>query len=783
MKQTYLLLFTLLSFAFSQAQIIDIPDTNFKDALVNYNVADLYGNYTYGNNVDTNNDGEIQVSEAEAVIGLNNFPSGINDLTGIEYFTNLVNLDTPSGITSLNVTQNILLEQLYCGNSQLTTLDVSQNVNLIRFGCAYSELTTLDVTQNVHLEELSVSENQISSLDLSQNVNLEKLWVDSNELSSLDVSQHPNLFWLYCGRNQLTNINVSQNPYLRLFGCEYNQLTNIDLSQNDRLVELNCSNNLITDLDTSQNSDLVSLKSNDNSLNSLNIKNDYIIEDASYTYYIDISDNPNLSYICVDEEELDGIQDLIISNGYDDCVVNAYCSFGPGGELYEITGNSKLDNNGNGCDDQDLVFPQLEVTINDGSNSSSFIANTSGAYNIPLAYDEYSFTPVLENPDYFNISPSSFTVDFFSDSNPYNQDFCITANGVKNDLEIVIIPLKQARPGFDTNYELVYKNKGNTTLSGMLSLDFQNELMDLVSSNPAVNTQTIGNLSWNFSDLQPFETRSIHFTMNINTPTDTNFPVNGNDVLIFMSNISPLLGDETPEDNVFILNQNVVNSYDPNDKTCLEGATITPDEVGDYVHYMIRFENTGTASAVNIVVRDEIDKFKYDISTLKSVIGSHDFVTRIKDTDMVEFIFEDINLPEDDANNDGYVVFKIKTWSTLDLGDIFRNSAEIYFDYNAPILTNTAVTTVAESLFVDDFDLEATVKLYPNPVSNYLFIESSAVLETIKLNDINGRLLQTFVSTDNQFEEKLDISKLNGGVYFVTIVSNKGDITKKFIKE
>ncbi len=66
------------------------------------------------------------------------------------------------------------------------------------------------------------------------------------------------------------------------------------------------------------------------------------------------------------------------------------------------------------------------------------------------------------------------------------------------------------------------------------------------------------------------------------------------------------------------MNQTVVNSFDPNDKTCLEGATIPPSAVGKYVHYMIRFENKGTAEAQNVVVKDMIDTENLILSSLVS---------------------------------------------------------------------------------------------------------------------------------------------------------------------
>ena len=381
-----------------------------------------------------------------------------------------------------------------------------------------------------------------------------------------------------------------------------------------------------------------------------------------------------------------------------------YCSFVPGGEYFTIEGNTRIDFDSDSCDDTNPVFRNLNFTISDGTESGNFISNYSGDYNIPVQDGNYTITPTLENLDYFSVSPTSITVDFPSDTSPYIQDFCVTSNGVYNDLEVSILPLEAARSGFDTAYKLIYKNKGTSTLSGNVDLTFQDDIMVFVSASPSQDTQASGMLNWNFTDLTPFEVREITFTMGLNAPTDSP-PLNDGDILTFDTSISSSETDETPEDNTFTLNQTVVNSFDPNDKKCLEGEFITLEMVGEYVHYMIRFENTGTATAVNIVVKDDIDITKFDISTLIPLHASHDYVARIKShgTDhYIEFIFEDIDLPFDDANNDGYVAFKIKTLETLALGDSFENDAEIYFDFNFPIVTNNATTTIA-TLSVDDF--------------------------------------------------------------------------------
>lgn len=257
--------------------------------------------------------------------------------------------------------------------------------------------------------------------------------------------------------------------------------------------------------------------------------------------------------------------------------------------------------------------------------------------------------------------------------------------------------------------------------------------------------------------------------------------INGGDMLLYTATINdPANQDRWPNDNIFRLNQGVVNSFDPNDKTCLEGSVIPPAKVGDYVHYMIRFENTGTYPAQNIVVKDMIDLSKFDINTLVPIKGSHSFVAKITGN-KVEFIFENINLPFDDANNDGYITFKIKTKPTLVLGNTFSNTASIYFDYNHPIITNTATTTI-QALNTKDFEFTNYFNLYPNPVKDNLSIVAKSDIEISSISIYNALGQQVLVVTNAQNTKSVDVSNLPSGNYFVKINSDKGSSNTKFIK-
>ena len=354
----------------------------------------------------------------------------------------------------------------------------------------------------------------------------------------------------------------------------------------------------------------------------------------------------------------------------------------------------------------------------------------------------------------------------------------MTSNGEFHDLEIVLLPILAARPGFEATYLIRYTNKGTTTESGQIQFDFESPFMQLVPSNPAISVS--GNtLSWNFENLLPFESREQLITFIINSPQDLP-AVNVEDQLDFAAHLIPTSVDENVNDNIANLKQIVVGAIDPNDKTCLEGAIIGTELIGEYLHYLIRFENTGTFAAQNIVVRDDIDATKFDVGSLIPLASSHEMTTRISGN-RVEFIFQDIMLDFTNENNDGYLAFKIKTASGLQSGDIVSNSAAIYFDYNFPVITEPAITTI-QALGISDFDFESQFVLYPNPAKEFFSIQSTrnAQLKSASIYNVLGQLVLAIPSL--RAEQPVDISKLQNGSYFVKVISDQGISVTKFTK-
>lgn len=280
MKNIY---FTITLFALTclcQAQIVNIPDANFKNNLLTGNNVDNDGDGYHESNVDTNNDGEIQVSEAEAVLSLAIMGGwlSIETLEGIESFTNMEQIFSHSyPIANADLSQNLNLIKIELIDNGLETLILPNSSNLVELIAWSNNLTNIDVTQNPNLEQFLIQINELTSLDVSQNPNLIRLICAANNLTSLDLTQNPNLERLNFGQNLITEINITQNPNLTLFACYYNEIENLDLSQHQLLEEIYAVHNELT---------------------SLNIKNGNNMNLFRLLAY----DNPDLTCIGVDDE-------------------------------------------------------------------------------------------------------------------------------------------------------------------------------------------------------------------------------------------------------------------------------------------------------------------------------------------------------------------------------------------------------------------------------------------------------------------------------------------------
>lgn len=841
MKKSYLIFLTVFCSFLAQAQTVDIPDQAFKNKLLTYpdpiddnadgeiqvsealaitelnfsfcNFNNIIGIQAFANLESLNFGSYTTIASPIDLSGMASLKSlrftkctfsalNFEGLTGLENLSigyagnvELLNFEDATNLkaiyfysthfTSIDLSHAIGLKTFSAQNTDLETINLTGLVNLETFRCDRpGNITELNLTDLVALKKFELEGTTFSNLDFQHNTMLEEIDCGENQLTSINVSQLTELRELSCNSNLLTSIDLSNNPELEWLSMGENQLTDIDLSHQRKLKYVDASYNLFTTLDFSALTECHHYDSepgyyiNDNpNLKWVNLKNGK--KDFAWTH---TSLNcPNLTYICLDEEDETDQRQMLEANGIEIIEINTYCSFVPGGNYNTITGTFTLDLDNNGCDASDVLFPNVKVSLVHEEENQATAADTQGRYNFYIKKGDYTLSAQLENP-YFTITPAITTLSFeHNDNSTQTQHFCVVPNGIHQDLEIAMMPLKAAQPGADAYYRLVYKNKGNQMLSGNISLNFDGAIADFVAADPAIGVESANQLQWSYADIKPFETRSIDLILHLNSTLQTPAVAAG-DILRFETVIGPVADDETPTDNSFTMAQTVGDSTISNDKICLQGDTVTTDLVGGYVHYMIRFQNTGEVAATNVVVKDLIDPDQFDVSTLQVISASHQPIAKVTDN-KIEFIFENINLSaaiENEPTSTGYVAFKIKTKDSLAVGDTIENQARVYFDYLFPIQTNTATSTISELLANTNFQ-NVSVSIMPNPTKNLVHIASKGSISSVELFDMQGRLLETQLAHSEKID--LDLTTRTDGIYFVKIISSVGIKVEKIIKE
>ena len=797
MKQLYILLFLFVS-SISVSQIITIPDANFKAKLLAANTTNQIASSTINSFtpmvIDTNGNGEIEVSEALLVRRIDVSNSSINSMEGVQNFTGLRYLNcSNNSIISLDVNNLLNLVDLNCSNNLLTTLISNNLFNTLKgLNCSYNNLTSLQLPSFIDYTD---EEEPFIYLECSHN-NLTEIFFNTpsygQQFTNINLSNN-NFTSLTFSLPRITTkrLNLSNNPLINLslanvgmYSMEYtNDYTSTLILENTNLSHIYIPYNLREGSSISNNPYLVSINLKNDTTNFYCYSDyDYINDEEIYVCEgISINNNPQLTLVCCDSDEV-----LFYSGNLPSGVqVSEYCNFTPGGEFKTLTGNVKLDLNNDGCDNNDIssVDLPIEVRTSNGYFIGSTSTNNLGNYTyympneISVNYDRV-FTPYFQNP-YYTVSPNNFTYNYTTANDIETGNFCISPNGVHPDLEVSILPISPARPGFDATYKIIFKNKGTETQSGTVGFTFMDTVLDLVSANPIVSLQEGNTLSWDFVDLLPFETREITVVLNVNSPMEIP-AVNNDDILNFSVSIVSALTDETPNDNQMDFNQMVVGSYDPNDKTVLQGSQIDISKVGDYLYYIVRFQNTGTYAAENVVVKDFLD-IKLDRSSLQMVSSSHSYRSSLTEGNKLEVFYEGINLPpssEDEAGSNGYFSFKIKPKSNVVLNEVIENTAYIYFDFNFPIITNTVSTTFS-NLSNSSFGRNELFSIFPNPTKNSLNINLLSENE-IQNSVIYNLLGQKLISSKSQ--QRIDVSSLQQGTYLIEVETKNGMSTKRFIK-
>ncbi len=374
------------------------------------------------------------------------------------------------------------------------------------------------------------------------------------------------------------------------------------------------------------------------------------------------------------------------------------------------------------------------------------------------------FTPYTNiRPEYHLASQSGSDLDFGIHFIPDMDDISVTLTNVE-----------PFRPGFDNSLVLTVSNVGTTILSPTVKMALNNELSFLSASLDP--TQIDGDtLFWTLPTLAPFASQDISIDLNLSVGA-----VLGS-FLTIKADALPIANDQDPTNNNYSLVTEVVGAYDPNDKQVEPAGIFTPEQAanGDRLFYTIRFQNTGTFYAQNVRIVDTLTE-KLDISSFRLLSASHSVEWNVRGENVLEFVFENIILPDSTSNepaSHGFVKFSVLPSSNLALGDNIDNFVDIYFDFNEPVRTNTAMTVfdinTASRNFVNE---KQELLISPNPAADYCWLsikDNSSETGMLKLYDLKGILIKEEKIRLDAGPVMLKLNDLAAGLYSVQVVSNK----------
>lgn len=267
------------------------------------------------------------------------------------------------------------------------------------------------------------------------------------------------------------------------------------------------------------------------------------------------------------------------------------------------------------------------------------------------------------------------------------------------------------RPGFTCLLNVFFENNGINGSGITIGEYILNPAFTYLGVTVAPTQQIGDTLRWNLGSLQPGEIRHIQITASLPTtiPLGTLLPIR--------SRLYQLPQSQGPAPAIGFRFGEVGGSYDPNDKQVFgpdghsADGPISANTMD--LSYLIRFQNTGTDTAFNIIVRDTIDA-QLDMSTFEIKASSHPVQAHILESRIVEFLFSNILLVDSFHNerlSHGFVEYAIRRKPNLSIGSVIRNMAHIYFDFNLPVATNRTATLLCQPLSAN-FGVAANILTY-----------------------------------------------------------------------
>jgi uncharacterized repeat protein (TIGR01451 family) len=654
-----------------------------------------------------------------------------------------------SGITGFTAFPNKLENIFLRDNPSLINLPLLP-ASLIKLSCSGNPLISLpDLSTAVNLRQLIIRGSNLTALP-EMPASLKTLICTGNlNLSSLPASVGL-VDSILCSFNRLTSLPVLGSN-VKVLDCSYNHLTSLPALPGS-LLDLACNNNRLGELPSLPSSLKLLVALRNPSMRCL-------------PRIPEITDH--IPEILIDSSEIRCLPNTIV-NGYVfailpfqqysyeqrfdyyhfqpyDAITLPLCN--PTNNAFNcqalpiISGSVFYDINSNGTMDNGEFTKEGQKIKADNSKAATF-SNKNGYFEMS-ARDTGHNSISLDPPLFYNVVPAAVSYNFTSFDTIVFKSYALQPNQVKDSITMTLIPLTwAARPGFGYPYIISLENFGTTVLNPSLTIHYDNIKLVYDSSNTSF-TNNGNSLQISFNNFVPGEKKDAVVYFRISPAA-----VLG-DTLVTQADISFNSANYTQEARVVI-----GGAFDPNDKQATPQLSPLQVSNGEFIDYTVRFQNTGTDTAFNIVITDTLHA-NLDAGTLELAASSHNCKATV-DSNVVYFEFLNILLPDSNVNeplSHGFVSFRIKPAPTVTVNTVISNKAAIYFDYNAPVITNTA-NTLIKDFTVIPLKLISFSAVPQNDNSTVLFWNTA--------NEINTR---HFV-----------IERSNEGLYFnpLAIIAAKG---------
>jgi uncharacterized repeat protein (TIGR01451 family) len=475
-----------------------------------------------------------------------------------------------------------------------------------------------------------------------------------------------------------------------------------------------------------------------------------------------------------------GIFSVNIKNPANECISVIIPVSSIGSNCGNISGTVYFDSISNCMQDiSEHGIPNTMIIANPGNIITYTDANGDYSYN-QLPYGTYTishqnninayYTHCGNNQNFTLNALNANQINNYGDSATTFLDYSIYLN--YNSCFIVPSPVKSKQI-------IAYHNNPTYSSTGTVYAVFDS-INHYVNSNPTHTSISGDTVFWNLTNINAwYNAIQINFTFPTSYTAANTFPF-----IIGLSNLQYI--DTNLLNNQINYTIPFCNSYDPNDKHVApkgegpNGNILASDLL---LTYNINFQNTGNAPAYNIVIEDTLSD-KLDITTFNVLQTSHPYQLEVVNNQIIKWKFYNIMLPDSTTNepaSHGHIHYQIRQKNGNQLGDVIKNKAYIYFDYNPPIITNETINTIYQPTGVKNTAaLRNQVVIYPNPASTEVYIDAEREFTQYTIYNQQMSVIESksFPSTKSK---KLNIAALSNGIYFIK--TNNGEMKKLVVQK